>query len=388
MKYFQSISLCFKKQIEQFKLGYIQLLEVDNIQKSKVVSGVLIFFHAFFYLSILANTEFELFNQKLIPNILLCFQIFIVISISLFIASYFIQANRRSEFYFPIVCVGFYAGSLMMVGYIAGMMTILTGVFTIGSILAGLLLFERRIMFYSTLPCLIVLYVTSILTVIHVLPYAPLYHPYSMIVEETQSYFLLVNLFATTFIGTILVVLFNSFLDRWMDRERKQRHLMTIDPLTQILNRRGIATQLERIYTTNSNLDQPISISLIDIDFFKKINDQYGHDCGDQVLVHIAKLLRLNIRENDHLGRYGGEEFIVVFENTNLTTAQNILERCRKAIEQHELAYDGQIIRFTASFGLAHATLENSDQQRLILATDQALYRAKETGRNKICISD
>ena len=388
MKYFQSISLCFKKQIEQFKLGYIQLLEVDNIQKSKVVSGVLIFFHAFFYLSILANTEFELFNQKLIPNILLCFQIFIVISISLFIASYFIQANRRSEFYFPIVCVGFYAGSLMMVGYIAGMMTILTGVFTIGSILAGLLLFERRIMFYSTLPCLIVLYVTSILTVMHVLPYAPLYLPYSMIVEETQSYFLLVNLFATTFIGTILVVLFNSFLDRWMDRERKQRHLMTIDPLTQILNRRGIATQLERIYTTNSNLDQPISISLIDIDFFKKINDQYGHDCGDQVLVHIAKLLRLNIRENDHLGRYGGEEFIVVFENTNLTTAQSILERCRKAIEQHELAYDGQIIRFTASFGLVHATLENSDQQRLILATDQALYRAKETGRNKICISD
>ena len=388
MKYFQSISLCFKKQIEQFKLGYIQLLEVDNIQKSKVVSGVLIFFHAFFYLSILANTEFELFNQKLIPNILLCFQIFIVISISLFIASYFIQANRRSEFYFPILCVGFYAGSLMMVGYIAGMMTILTGVFTIGSILAGLLLFERRIMFYSTLPCLIVLYVTSILTVMHVLPYAPLYLPYSMIVEETQSYFLLVNLFATTFIGTILVVLFNSFLDRWMDRERKQRHLMTIDPLTQILNRRGIATQLERIYTTNSNLDQPISISLIDIDFFKKINDQYGHDCGDQVLVHIAKLLRLNIRENDHLRRYGGEEFIVVFENTNLTTAQSILERCRKAIEQHELAYDGQIIRFTASFGLAYATLENSDQQRLILATDQALYRAKETGRNKICILD
>ena len=388
MKYFQSISLCFKKQIEQFKLGYIQLLEVDNIQKSKVVSGVLIFFHAFFYLSILANTEFELFNQKLIPNILLCFQIFIFISISLFIASYFIQANRRSEFYFPILCVGFYAGSLMMVGYIAGMMTILTGVFTIGSILAGLLLFERRIMFYSTLPCLIVLYVTSILTVMHVLPYAPLYLPYSMIVEETQSYFLLVNLFATTFIGTILVVLFNSFLDRWMDRERKQRHLMTIDPLTQILNRRGIATQLERIYTTNSNLDQPLSISLIDIDFFKKINDQYGHDCGDQVLVHIAKLLRLNIRENDHLGRYGGEEFIVVFENTNLTTAQSILERCRKAIEQHELAYDGQIIRFTASFGLAYATLENSDQQRLILATDQALYRAKETGRNKICILD
>ena len=82
------------------------------------------------------------------------------------------------------------------------------------------------------------------------------------------------------------------------------------------------------------------------------------------------------------------KSLLLFLKNTNLTTAQSILERCRKAIKQHELAYDGQIIRFTASFGLAHATLENSDQQRLILATDQALYRAKETGRNKICISD
>lgn len=388
MKYFQSISLCFKKQIENFKLGYIQLLEVDNIQKSKVVSGVLIFFHAFFYLSILANTQFELFNQKLIPHILLCFQIFIFISILLFIASYFIQATRRSEFYFPILCVGFYAGSLMMVGYIAGMMTILTGVFSIGSILAGLLLFERRIMFYSTLPCLGVLYVTSILTVIDILPYAPLYHPFSMIVAETQTYFILVNLFATTFIGTILVIFFNSFLNRWMDRERKQRLLMTIDPLTQILNRRGIATQFDRIYTAHPNLKQPISMSLIDIDFFKRINDQYGHDCGDQVLIHMAKILGSNIRESDHLGRYGGEEFILIFENTTIESAQHILERCRKAIEQHELIYDGHIIRFTASFGLSHGILENDDHQQLMLLADQALYRAKETGRNKICIAN
>lgn len=388
MKYFQSISLCFSKQIENFKLGYIQLLEVDNIQKSKVVSGVLIFFHAFFYLSILANRQFELFNQNLIPHILLCFQIFILISIILFIASYFIQTSRRSEFYFPILCVGFYAGSLMMVGYIAGMMTILTGVFTIGSILAGLLLFERRIMFYSTLPCLMVLYITSILTVIDILPYAPLYHPFSMIVAETQTYFILVNLFATTFIGTILVIFFNSFLDRWMDRERKQRLLMAIDPLTQILNRRGIDTQLERIYTAQPNSNQPICISLIDIDFFKKINDQYGHDCGDQVLIQMAKLLGLNIRESDHLGRYGGEEFIVIFENTSIESAQNILERCRRAIEQYEFAYDTHMIRFTASFGLTQGVLDKNDHQQLMLATDQALYRAKETGRNKICIAD
>lgn len=388
MKHFQTVSCWLTSQIGKFKQGYISLLEVNNIQKSKVVSCLLIFFHAFFYLSILANTEFELFNQTNIPQILLCFQIFILISLVLFISSYFIPATRRTEFYFPILCVGFYSGSLMMVGYIAGMMTILTGVFTIGSILAGLLLFDRRIMFYSTLPCLVVLYVTSILTVMHILPYAPLYHPYSMIVAETQTYFILVNLIATTLIGAILIILFNSFLDRWMERERKQRHLMTIDPLTQILNRRGITQQFETIFADQTKAHQTICVALIDIDHFKKINDQYGHDCGDELLIHMANILRLNIRQQDHLGRFGGEEFLIIFENTTINAAKMSLERCRMSIEQHQLDYHDQIIRFTASFGLSQSTVINSDAQQLILAADQALYRAKGQGRNQICISD
>lgn len=387
MNRFQAVSSWFRSQIQHFKHGYIGLLEANNIQKSRVVSCVLIFFHAFFYLSILANTQFELFNQALIPQILNCFQVFILISLALFLSSYVLPVNRHSEFFFPILCVGFYSGSLMSVGYIAGMMTILTGVFTIGSILAGLLLFERRIMFYATLPCLLVFYVSSILTVLHILPYAPLYHPLSMIVESTQTYFILVNLFATTLIGIILVLLFNSFLDRWMERERKQRYQMTIDPLTQLLNRRGIDAifqQLTQDHVSDSASSSSLCVALIDIDHFKRINDQYGHDCGDQVLIQLAHLLRLNTRQTDHIGRFGGEEFIIIFQQTPRHIAHQILERCRQAIEQHPIHYQGTTFNFTASFGLACAPPSAS---ALILSADRALYQAKALGRNQICIA-
>lgn len=376
----------FKQQRQAFKHSYVNLLEVNNIQKSRVVSCVLIFFHVCFYLSIFAHHDFVLFNPEHIPQILSCFQLFILISVLLFVSSYWLQPTRRSEFIFPILCVGFYSGSLMMVGYIAGMMTILTGVFTMGSILAGLLLFERKIMFYASLPCIAVFYVTTLLTVVNILPYAPLYQAHSMMVVETQTYTLLVNLFATTFIAIVLVMLFNSFLERWRDRERKQQQLMTLDPLTQILNRRGISEQFQRIEQRDTAQRNPLCVAMIDIDFFKKINDQYGHDAGDHVLIRVAQILGSNLREQDHLGRFGGEEFIVIFEQTDIKHAQQILERCRKAIEHHECIYQKHIIRFTASFGLVQISSQDLDEQRVIFSADQQLYRAKHAGRNRICV--
>lgn len=391
MNILQAIATWLSSQAQHLHQTYIQLLDVNNIEKSRIVSAVLIFFHALFYISISTNRHFELFNPVMIPNILMCFQIFLLVSLILFLLSYRIKAHRRSEFYFPILCVGFYSGSLMTVGYIAGMMTVLTGVFTIGSILAGLLLFERRIMFYASLPCLVVFYLTSILTVLHILPYAPLYQPLTMIVASTQTYFILVNLVATTLIGIILVILFNSFLDRWMERERKQRDQMNIDPLTQLLNRRGIDQIFDRLQQHSSSIrsDHPgqLYLVLIDIDHFKAINDQYGHDCGDQVLVQLSHLLRLNTRAADHIGRFGGEEFLIIFEQSDFIEVTDILERCRQAIEQHRIYYQAQCVQVTASFGLSHSQQHGCDVQQVLLSADQALYRAKASGRNQICIA-
>lgn len=387
MHAYQLVTQCLNRYLDKLKQSYVRLLEVDNIQKSRVVSAVLIFFHGFFWLSIALNRDFKLFNLEHIPAILSCLQLFMLCAVLLFLLSYRIQATAKTELYFPILTVGFYSGSLMMVGYIAGMMTLLTGVFTMGSILAGLLLFERRIMFYASLPCILVLYITSILNVLALLPYAPLYLPQSILVAETQNYVILVNLFATTFIAIILVILFNSFLDRWIDRERKQRYLMTVDPLTQILNRRGISNRFAEIQQDLASSKHIVCVALIDIDYFKKINDQYGHDAGDQVLIDIAQILRLNTRQPDHVGRFGGEEFLIIFEDTSTEVAQQILERCRLAIEQHRVNYQDCSIQLTASFGLSCSSQIGMDQHSLILVADQALYQAKHAGRNQICIA-
>lgn len=387
MNAYKSLSSWLSQQLKQFNQDYIRLIEVDNIRKSRVVCCCLIFFHAFFYLSIFANQTFELFDTANIPRILLCFAIFILFALLLFLMSYVIQATPKSEFYFPIICVGFYSGSLMMIGYIAGMMTILTGTFTMGSILSGLLLFERRIIFYACWPCILVFYISSFLNVFDILPYAPLYKPYTMLPAGTQNYVILVNLFSSTFIAIVLARLFNSFLERWKDRERKQRILMNLDPLTQILNRRGITEHFTQIQNDDRRKSKNVCVALIDIDHFKSINDRYGHDCGDQVIITISQTLALNTRQKDHLGRFGGEEFIIVFEDTSLEIAHQIVERCRLAIEAHRLDYQGEIIQFTASFGLAASTLELDDQQSFILKADQALYQAKNSGRNRICTS-
>ncbi|AWL30375.1 GGDEF domain-containing protein [Acinetobacter defluvii] len=272
----------------------------------------------------------------------------------------------------------------MSIGAFTGMMTSITGVFTIGSILTGLLIFERHAIFLGSIPCLIVFYAISLLNIFQILPYALIFHPYTMVTEQSQNFMIILNLIISTVVGVTIIRVFYAFLNRWKAREQKQRVLMSLDPLTQILNRRGLSDHYESLQQHAEIQNHPLCVALLDIDYFKKVNDQYGHDAGDQVLQKIAQILKLNLREYDHIGRFGGEEFMIIFTNTSSNMAFSILERCRKSIEHHELAYQGQIIRFTASFGLSCSELYGYDQQTLLQKTDLALYEAKKSGRNCI----
>ncbi|WP_171263297.1 GGDEF domain-containing protein [Acinetobacter sp. ANC 4648] len=275
----------------------------------------------------------------------------------------------------------------MSIGYFTGIMSIVTGVFTIGSIFSGLLLFDRKIVIWGTLPCLLILYISSILNILNIIPYAPIYRPYTLVSQSMQTYMIVLNLGISTFVGTILLGLFNACLDRWTAREQDQRTLMILDPLTQILNRRGFSEKFEKIKNNSAPHQLPLCIALLDIDCFKKINDQYGHDCGDEVLKTIAQILLLTLRQQDFIGRFGGEEFVIILSNTKIITAKKILERCRKAIENYALIYKGTTIRFTASFGLCSSVQQGYQQRDLLLAADQMLYQAKSFGRNCIQVA-
>ena len=153
----------------------------------------------------------------------------------------------------------------------------------------------------------------------------------------------------------------------------------SIDGLTQISNRRSLVEFLETETEEANRTSKPLSIAIFDIDNFKRVNDMRGHVTGDQVLVDVARIIRKNTRVNDLAGRYGGEEFMVVFANADLATAANISERIRQAVSQNQFV-DG--LQITISGGVKQYIGESLTE--FIHATDFNLYEAKRTGKNRI----
>ena len=129
------------------------------------------------------------------------------------------------------------------------------------------------------------------------------------------------------------------------------------------------------------------SLLIFDIDFFKKINDTYGHDIGDEVLRILAEISRKEMRYSDVLARFGGEEFIVLLPNTSLEDASVIAERLCKKIEQHQICIENKFfINFSVSIGVAQLEPQQKDLNLLIKQADIALYEAKKNGRNQVAI--
>jgi len=164
--------------------------------------------------------------------------------------------------------------------------------------------------------------------------------------------------------------------------EDEKAHLedeASTDPLTQALNRRSFLRMLGQAAVSG----KPFSLVMFDIDHFKSVNDTYGHDAGDAVLREISQLVRDNVRENDTLARWGGEEFMVLSTKSGMKRAKQMAERLRKAIE--EFSFTGVPRQITSSFGIAiHTTGESGED--LVKRADEALYEAKETGRNKVVV--
>ena len=168
-------------------------------------------------------------------------------------------------------------------------------------------------------------------------------------------------------------------------RGELSRHLQKIamtDQLTRAYNRlkweETLATEIERIKRSHDEL----SMIIFDIDYFKSINDTFGHDVGDQVLIDIVALVNKQIRQTDSLYRIGGEEFIVLMPYTPLAQAAGLAEKLRQCIENQQFDKVGQI---TVSMGYAQFDKHNDEGEHMVRRADQALYRAKAQGRNKVC---
>ncbi len=157
------------------------------------------------------------------------------------------------------------------------------------------------------------------------------------------------------------------------------------DVLTQLLNRRAMMHQLEIAMNHFYRSDRSFALILIDVDFFKRVNDVYGHDGGDMVLVHLAQILQTKMRQIDSASRWGGEEFLILLPDTDLDQAHEIAERLRSYVETNPAPTNIQI---TISLGIAVIRQHGNSLESLITAADHALYTAKKNGRNQVAIAN
>ncbi len=165
---------------------------------------------------------------------------------------------------------------------------------------------------------------------------------------------------------------------------------LTTDALTGVPNRRQMDEQLEdAIYAANNVLGAPACLSLADLDHFKRINDTYGHAVGDEVLKAFSQLLITSMRDTDRIYRYGGEEFLIFMNHVDLERAESILDRLREKISRYPLHIDGlpEPLNITVSFGIAQVTQDEA-LRGLIRRADEALYQAKNGGRNRVCTAN
>jgi len=168
----------------------------------------------------------------------------------------------------------------------------------------------------------------------------------------------------------------------------KMEQMSVTDGLTGIANRRYFDTRLREEMLKAKRYNLPLSVIMLDIDHFKNFNDTYGHLIGDEILKHLATLLKGNVRETDIVARYGGEEFAVICPDCDTDRAAALAERLRDIVEKEEIhgSREYPSLHITISLGIGNLPEDASTEEALVKAADEALYHAKQHGRNRVTV--
>jgi len=206
--------------------------------------------------------------------------------------------------------------------------------------------------------------------------------------EKGIDYSLLWKVAAVLIISIIIFYLWVRVLKKEIDRrvkaEAKLKVIATTDKLTSISNRFQIETQLEQQIELFQRHESAFSVFFLDLDDFKQVNDNYGHDAGDTVLREFASLVQSNIRRVDMFGRWGGEEFVIILPATALKQGDLLAEKLRKIVDDFRFSHAEQV---TCSIGIAQIYSEDTARS-LLGRADEALYRAKTSGKNCVVALD
>lgn len=285
---------------------------------------------------------------------------------------------------FQYVALQFYALSLVLMSYSIGTLSFCSGVVLLGGPVVGFILHDRLPVWMAFITALIAIVGLSYASVFGYMPYAPVRMASSNPVSEL--FWMNSTLFFAAPFLIFLTLSADQMLAWWRMREERIHQLSRTDALTNLHNRRSILDLLDQELTRVQRKPSPLSVVILDLDHFKKVNDTWGHPMGDRVLQIAARVLRDAVRDGDHVGRYGGEEFMLILPDTRLTDAMTVLERCRQQLVAAEVMTDNQDrLQITASFGLVcQDKTPLLASQQLIQHADEALYAAKANGRNRI----
>ncbi|WP_313086263.1 GGDEF domain-containing protein [Pseudomonas sp.] len=168
---------------------------------------------------------------------------------------------------------------------------------------------------------------------------------------------------------------------------KKLASMATTDSLTGLFNRRHMIELTEKVLARNQRHPTNLTLMLMDIDHFKQVNDRYGHDMGDRVLQAVSDLLKQSMREQDFIGRWGGEEFLAILPDTNFSHAGDSAERIRTGVQALDIPNDGTLVRVTLSIGITQYRADELLSEAIARA-DHALYGCKAAGRNRVKVAE
>ena len=308
------------------------------------------------------------------------------LSASLFLVTSVLGRIYRDTVLFEYIAASYFCLSLCYFSYQTGTLSLATGAALAGAPVLGFILFHRGAVLVALVIGIVTLTLLSYASALGYLPYAPVLRQ-PMVVDGVLSAFWLTLMLAFTAPHLIiLTVLAYLVLRRWRQREREVRLLSMTDSLTGLYNRRSILSHLNRELDRSSHQGPSLAVLMVDLDHFKQINDTWGHPAGDQALITAAQALRDSVRQNDMIGRYGGEEFLIILPGTDTAGALLLAERCRDRLTEAVVDLGStQSLRISASIGLCcnedDRTLSAED---LLRYADDALYAAKSGGRNRV----
>ncbi|MBP7880771.1 GGDEF domain-containing protein [Acinetobacter sp. NIPH 1852] len=387
------IKIHFKRLVNREKWNFSQFWEHEplinwNMLKKSILLLILAAFMTLFgivwdVLVLLNPITWQWVNLPLVYSKLWTNVIMLMVFLSLIVPCYRYKDQAWAHEIIPILTVQLFTVLLCHTSYLIGSFSPATMVVYVSVVAVGLVLFNRKMIYCALVPATIALLFCNFLSMFGVLQYAPLFKPEVLNQSEMHPFWVMSMLFFLLPILIACLFLFEILLTQWRSRELAIQHLSRLDPLTDVLNRRSISAYLEKLHQQPNSL---YSIVLLDLDHFKNINDHFGHSMGDQVLIQVANCLTKHLRDQDMIGRFGGEEFILLLPHTTTTQAQNIAERCRVAIANLRfVAEDQQAFSVSASFGISSSL--SADEPHLIISqADQALYAVKAAGRNQVQI--